>query len=284
MQTLVLMLILILSAVSCLGVLVVAFDRRLIVRTYTVISPRLRVPARAVLLADLHGFPYGKEYKTLLKGIANQAPDLILMAGDMVCDKRKRRMENSAFFFGKVTKIAPTYYTPGNHEFRRDDWGDVAALAESLGIVLLSDRLEKVQIGANTFIIGGVDDPERRKKWDRTYNSRAALKQVLSPLAGMPGFHILLGHRPDRIDEYRKYDVDLVVSGHAHGGQVRIPGLLNGLFAPDQGLFPPYAGGLYQHGKTSHVVSRGLAKPFILPKVFNRPEVVVIDITPTQPK
>jgi predicted MPP superfamily phosphohydrolase len=256
-----------------------ALDRRLITRTYTVVSPRLHSPARVVLLADLHGFPYGKDYKTLLRTIAGQKPDFILMAGDMTDDKGKRRLENSLLFFRKAAEIAPCYYTPGNHEFRRHDWGKVAAWAEGAGIILLSDRVEKLRLGGNTFIIGGADDPGKRK-WDRTYNPRVALEQVLSPWAGLPGFHILLGHRPDRIGEYMKYDVDLVVSGHAHGGQVRIPGLLNGLFAPNQGFFPPYAGGVYRRGKVCHVVSRGLAKPLFLPKVFNRPEVVVIELSP----
>jgi len=95
----------------------------------------------------------------------------------------------------------------------------------------------------------------------------------------IPGFKILIAHRPELIDIYEKYPFDLVVSGHAHGGQIRIPFLLNELIAPNQGRFPKYAGGVYQHGGLTHIVSRGLSFSLYLPRVFDSPEVVVIDIS-----
>lgn len=265
-------------ALAALLVLIAAAcDRRLIVRAYTIPSNKLHRPIRAVLLADLHGFRFGRDQATLLRMIAGQNPDIILMAGDMVDDRR--RLENSMFFLREVVKIAPAYYTPGNHEFRRQDWPDLAGMAESYGVVVLSDRVEEIRIGDNAFVLAGADDTAKRR-WDRNYQGDAVMEQLFVPLTDQPGYHILIGHRPDRIDQYKRYDFDLIVSGHAHGGQVRIPGLVNGLFAPQQGVFPPYTGGAYRHGNTVHVVSRGLAKPVFLPKVFIRPEVVVVKLVP----
>ena len=94
---------------------------------------------------------------------------------------------------------------------------------------------------------------------------------------------LLIAHFPEQIDEYLKGNFDIVLSGHAHGGQWRIPGLIDGVYAPGQGLFPKYTSGVYMHGDTAHIVSRGLWKPSTLiavPRVFNRPELVIIDIKP----
>jgi predicted MPP superfamily phosphohydrolase len=257
-----------------------ALDRRLSVKRYTFSTNKIDSPLRIALLSDLHGFRFGKEQRVLLKRIAELEPDVILMAGDMV--DGIFRLEGSYVFFRKAVGIAPVYYAPGNHEYRRNNWKEIAAQAESCGIVVVSDQTVSVQAGVNTFVLGGADDPGERWVRDRTYRVSAAMEKMGAPVAAEPELHILMAHRPDMIDTYKKYNYDLVVSGHAHGGQVRIPGVLNGLYAPNQGFFPPYAGGVYWHGDLCHIVSRGLAKPLFPIRIYNRPEIVVIDLEPSE--
>jgi predicted MPP superfamily phosphohydrolase len=104
------------------------------------------------------------------------------------------------------------------------------------------------------------------------------MRNAFTELNEVPSFKILVAHRPENIKHYREYSFDLVVSGHAHGGQVRIPYLINGLYAPNQGIFPKYAGGLYKHGSLTHIVSRGLSINPMLPRIFNPPELVIIEV------
>ena len=110
------------------------------------------------------------------------------------------------------------------------------------------------------------------------YNQGVSMEKAFRELDGISLYKILIAHRPENIETYKKYSFDLVLSGHTHGGQIRIPGIVNGLYAPNQGIFPKYAGGFYIHGHLTHIISRGLSKKFMLPRPGNPPELVIITI------
>lgn len=129
-------------------------------------------------------------------------------------------------------------------------------------------------------IVAGVDDPDRKDYEDENYSQKASIQKAFAPLQEIAGYKILMAHRPELIETYLPFGFDLVVSGHSHGGQVRIPFLVNGLWAPDQGGFPKYAGGMYTHDKLTHIVSRGISFNPKLPRIFNPPEIVVIRLNP----
>jgi len=256
-----------------------ALDTRLVVRHYQIPAKGLARPLRIMLLADHHSSRYGQAQDQLLTCIRAQDPDLILMPGDMADDNRKNR-EVEHLFRGLRAYGRPTYYVTGNHESRRrSDMAAVKAMATSYGITVLTDEIMPVEIGGQHLHIGGIEDPENVKYQNPAYDHKAAMAQAFADVKTTPGYRILLAHKPQYIRDYAKYGFDLVVSGHTHGGQMIIPGLINGLYAPGQGLFPRWGGGLYRHGATTMVVSRGLAKRiFHMPRVFNRPEVVVLDL------
>jgi len=254
--------------------LCLALDQRLLLRHYQIPMRGIERPFRIVLLADHHSSRYGRAQERLLALIAKEKPDLILMAGDMVDDKRPTE-ETERLFEGPFP--CPVYYVAGNHERRRSDWAAVKEKAEESGLILLSDELRVATIAGQRLLIGGMEDPENRKK-NPVHDPKAVLAEAFFPVRKDPACRILLAHKPEHISDYAQYGFDLVVSGHAHGGQVRLPGLPNGLFAPGQGFFPRLTGGVYPHGETIQVVSRGLLRAVFPPKLFNRPEVVVIDL------
>ena len=168
------------------------------------------------------------------------------------------------------------YYVTGNHEFWTGRVEEVRELLRARGAVVLEGESAAVTAAGQTLRIGGIDDPSVGEDiW------REQLETVTAAQDGET-FSILLTHRPERVEDYTGRGFDLVLAGHAHGGQWRLPGLINGLIAPNQGLFPRYAGGRYAlDGDTTMIVSRGLARESTrIPRLFNRPELVVVDILP----
>jgi predicted MPP superfamily phosphohydrolase len=231
-----------------------------------------------VLIADLHSTIYGEEQRTLIEMITAQKPDLILLAGDIVDDKRP--MTGTTLLLDGIRNLAPIYYVTGNHEYmsrRSFNIDDIRQTLESFGVVILSDTYTQIDIRGNAVIIAGVEDPKKKKYETPSYDQSLAMEKAFRELDKIGGYKILVAHRPERIKIYAEYPFDLVVSGHAHGGQIRIPHVFNGLYAPDQGLFPRYAGGIYTHGTMTHIVSRGLSvgRP-LFPRIGNSPELVVI--------
>lgn len=233
---------------------------------------------KIALLTDLHGCYYGKNQQDLVSRLKEQSPNVILLGGDIYDDRQG--FANTDILLSQLTAIAPTYYVDGNHEWwlsTEDRLNSLEHIAQ-YGITPIMGK--HVTIPNTRVVLFGLSDPESGQ-----------FGRQLQQLAGQvkpENFNILLSHRPERIDEYRQYAFDLVLSGHAHGGQWRIPFLMNGLFAPSQGLFPKYAGGLYEFDgnvagqtKTTHfIVSRGLARESTkVPRFFNNPELVFITLT-----
>jgi predicted MPP superfamily phosphohydrolase len=158
---------------------------------------------------------------------------------------------------------------------------EIREVLTSHGVIILSDTYTIIEIKDTEIIIAGIDDPEKQKYEIQDYNQNESMEKAFRELDEIKVYKILMAHRPERIETYKEYSFDLVLSGHAHGGQVRIPYVINGLYAPHQGVFPKYAGGVYTHGKLTHIVSRGLSVNPWLPRIFNPPELVIVIIEST---
>ena len=249
-------------------------DTSLTVRTYTVESDKVDAPVRLALLTDLHACDYGEGQRELLDAVAEQDPDLVLLVGDIVDDGPEMPEERALFTVEALAEQWPTYYVTGNHEYRTGRAEEIKALIAGRGAVVLEGETTLVTAAGQTLRICGVDDPA---VGESTWQSQ--LEDVTAALEA-DVCSILLSHRPERVEDYTGRGFDLVLSGHAHGGQWRLPGLINGLIAPNQGLFPRYAGGEYDLDGTTLIVSRGLARESTrIPRLFNPPELVIIELT-----
>ena len=257
------------------GILLAALDVRLAVRHYTVKSEKVDGPIRLAVLTDLHACRYGKNQEQLVAAVAAQKPDLVVMCGDIVDDEPRMEEWRALLTVKKLADRWPVYYAAGNHEYRTGRLAEIKKLLTACGAVVLDGKCVRVAAGGQMVQIGGIDDPETgEENWEA---------QLAAAGSGLDGSHfsILLTHRPERVSDYAGSGFDLVLAGHAHGGQWRLPGLINGVLAPDQGLFPSYAGGRYEIGGATLIVSRGLARESTrVPRLFNRPELVVVDVEP----
>lgn len=253
-------------------IFVFAFNINLTTKYYKIDSHKLNENVRILFISDLHSSYYGKNQKNLLTSINLQNPDIILLGGDIADDKRTH--ENTEILLKNISKKYPCYYVSGNHEFWSGEINNIKKMFLSYGINILEGNNKIISVNNQKINICGVDDPEIGKN--------TFFKQInnISNLINNSFFTIFLSHRPEYINTYIDYDFDLILSGHAHGGQWIIPCILNGFYAPNQGFFPEYAGGLYKFDKKIFIVNRGLAKwsASIIPRIFNPPELVIIDI------
>lgn len=254
-------------------------DTSLTVQIYTVESGKVEAPVRLALLTDLHSCDYGEGQRELLDAVEKQDPDLVLLGGDIVDDGPEMPEERALATVEALAERWPTYYVTGNHEYRTGRAEEIKELLAGRGAVVLEGTCALVTVGEQTLQICGVDDPAvGAAVW------QSQLEDVTAALEG-DVCSILISHRPERVADYTGRGFDLVLSGHAHGGQWRIPLLGVGLIAPNQGLFPRYAGGTYDLEGTTLVVSRGLARESTrIPRLYNPPEVVVVDLVPKTKK
>ena len=261
----------------------ISCDFRLKTVYYTVDSDKISAPIRIALLTDLHSCRYGENQKNLIEAVQKQNPDIVLLGGDIFDDKVPRK--NAELTVKQLGEQYPCYYVTGNHEYWSREVGKIFDIIKGYGVTVLSGACDSIEIKGQTINICGVDDPdvtvylaEGVPIEEQLERADEAAKKA-EKAEGEEFFSILLSHRPELFETYQNYSFDLVLSGHAHGGQWRIPGLLNGLFAPDQGLFPEYAGGRYAYADGTMIVSRGLARESTpVPRIFNRPELVIVEV------
>lgn len=244
-----------------------AFWNQLTIREYEIKSTELRETVRIAVLADFHNSSSGT---ALMDALEKVEPDLVVIPGDL--DDSGVNNENARALLEAIGRTYPCYYVTGNHEFWTGRAASIVDLVRASGVTVLQGESVYVTVGNQTLRIAGIDDPDgvSADQW------RA---QLAACTADDDVFSILLSHRPERGDDYRDSGFDLVLAGHAHGGQIRIPLILNGLYAPNQGWFPRYAGGRYRLGETTMIVSRGLQN-WGLPRIFNPPELVAVDLVP----
>lgn len=223
---------------------------------------------RIVQISDLHNASFGKNNKRLVKRIVGLEPDLILLTGDLV-DSNFTNIDKAIRFVRQITPLCPVYYVTGNHEFllEEDERAELFQKLEAAGVVLLDDRAERLLVNGESVTLIGLAE-EHLEGWT-LWN----LMKTLDPNE----LWILLAHEPQYLAGYAEEKVDLVFAGHAHGGQFRLP-FVGGLVAPGQGLFPKYTEGVHREDGTSMVVSRGLGNSIVPLRLFNDPEIVVVDL------
>ena len=247
------------------------------IQHYSLESEKLTAPVRIVLITDLHSCSYGEGQRELIDAIHAQKPDIILLGGDICDDKLPHR--NTELVLRAIADKYPCYYVTGNHEYWSREIEKILKIFQSYNVPVLEGSFDTIDVRGQKLNICGISDPDILKYTDKNYSITEQLKDAA--VASENGnYTILLAHRPELIDSYLNYDFDLILAGHAHGGQWRLPGIINGLFAPNQGFFPRYAGGKYRFYDSYMIVSRGLARESTrIPRIFNRPELVVIDLS-----
>lgn len=260
------------------------------VSTFKICSPKFKKtsrPIRIIQLSDLHAKQFGKENQRLIKKIKNLKPDLVIATGDMITSTD----ENGDAFLNLAIALAdkfPMYYIEGNHELtaKYDTLNQMTGWYErylkdlqELGVHVLKNSLADIEILDNRLSLYGLTVPlahyyavPKHIRDHEDVSPISDLKEVL-PSPNPSRFNVLLAHNPFLISLYEKYPVDLVCSGHVHGGAIRLP-FIGGILSPERKLFPKYSAGLYKRQHQAMIVSRGLGRF----RLFNRPEIVIIDL------
>lgn len=259
-------------------------------------------------ISDFHNKKFGKNYKRIIKKIKEINPNIVLITGDTI-DCHFPKPDRVYYFFELLTKIFPVYLVSGNHEHVCGRYDEFIKGYKNAGVHILDDTFVEIEKNNEKLKILGISDltgnirARLAKKQVKlrlntselccyisaikenvfgyiSDNSRKVFEEKIKNVVckcNKNEFCILLAHRPELINLYEKYNIDLVLSGHAHGGQFRFLGI-KGIIAPGQGIFPKYTSGLYRKKNTSMIVSRGLGNSVIPIRIFNRPELVVIDL------
>ena len=245
--------------------------------TYTISSSKLSQSFdgyRIAHVSDLHNAEMGKDNEKLLTILRDADPDMIAITGDLI-DSRSTNVEIALNFIREAVKIAPCYYVIGNHEARVNEYDELKSGMESAGVIVLEDAQTEISLDGDTITLIGVNDPSYQTDY-LFGDSETVMNTKLEELRTENGeFTVLLSHRPELFDAYTDHGMDLVLSGHAHGGQFRLP-FIGGVVAPNQGLFPEYDAGIYTEGNTNMLVSRGVGNSILPFRINNRPEVILI--------
>lgn len=256
----------------------IALDERLILRTYTVVSPKLTAEVRLAVVTDFHSSDNADDVVAM---VTSCAPDAVLMVGDMFDDDiANRPTERTLSLMRQLSAQYPCYYVSGNHEAWTGEMDALYQQTEEAGVTVLRMSSGVLTVRGQRIALCGVPDPYEMV-FSGAPDTEEQIRQAMENVDSAD-FTVLLAHRPELLAKYAQFPLDLVVSGHAHGGQVRILGVLNGLYAPNQGWFPKLAGGAYTQDGTTLIVSRGLAVRTRLPRIFNRPEVVLVRCVPAE--
>lgn len=252
------------------------------VTRYTVESNK--IPAtfdhfKIAVISDLHNAELGTDNSRLMKLIEFEAPDMIAVTGDLI-DSNRTDIRIAEEFIDQIVDIAPCYYVTGNHEaWIRSQYQELEDTLLYKGVIILHDETVKLVKDDESIQIAGLDDPAF--SGDATTDDEELLRSRLKDMEIDDSFCILLSHRPELFDAYASMDIDLVLSGHAHGGQFRLP-FIGGVVAPDQGFFPKYDAGKYTENDTSMIVSKGLGNSIIPIRFNNDPELVIVELSSTR--
>ena len=230
---------------------------------------------RIAQVSDLHNAELGKDNNKLIEKLNECEPDIIVLTGDLI-DSNHTNLEVALSFARQAVKIAPCYFVTGNHEaWVGSQYEELKTSLENAGVTVLQDEAIELNYGDECIQLIGLNDPDFSER--DSFLSESILETKLSQVNISDGFTILLSHRPEHFNVYQNKNIDLVLSGHAHGGQFRLP-FLGGVIAPNQGLFPKYDAGIYTENGTTMIVSRGIGNSIIPFRVNNRPEIVLVEL------
>lgn len=278
-KKLIMILAIILSLLTAMIAWIVWGNQALQLNTYTVSSdtlPKAFDGYRIAHVSDLHNAEMGENNEDLLNMLTEAKPDIIAITGDLI-DSRNTNVDIALQFAGEATKIAPCCYVTGNHEARVSEYDDLKNGLIELGITVLEDERTDLERDGKTITLIGVNDPSFTSDY-LFGDTESVMEEHLQKLTNEnEGFTLLLSHRPELFETYVNNNVDIVLCGHAHGGQFRLP-FLGGLAAPNQGFFPKYDAGSYTEGNTNMIVSRGIGNSIFPFRFNNRPEVILIEL------
>lgn len=231
---------------------------------------------KIVQISDFHNADFGNYKANIIKKIRECNPNIIAITGDLI-DSNNTNLEIALAFVGELVNIAPCYYVTGNHEawIEEKTYQQLEAELMKYGMVILRDSEVILSKDNGAISLIGIDDPDYADRINGAAETMAADK--INALSSADLFTILLSHRPEYYKVYKETEANLVLSGHAHGGQFRLP-FLGGLIAPNQGLFPEYDSGVYQENEFAMVVSRGIGNSIIPVRVNNQPEIVLVEL------
>ncbi|RJX38827.1 metallophosphoesterase [Paenibacillus pinisoli] len=258
-----------------------AQNNSIVVTTYKVASAKLPDgfdSYRIVQLSDLQSKEFGKEQRPLIRKVDKLDPDVIVFTGDLV-DQVHYDGEASFKLMEGLVKIAPVYFVRGNHEQASREYEELEERLLALGIHIMKNAHEDIPLGDGVIRLIGVDDPTYNRQGDGDADKmNAHLAEALADADGSYPFTVLLSHRTELFPVYAENGIDLSLTGHAHGGQIRIP-FKGGVFSPGQGMWPEWTEGMHEIGDSAMIVNRGLGNSSFPLRLFNQPEIVVVELT-----
>ncbi len=263
--------------ILCLGIWTLWGNTALEVNEYEIVSDRIPQGFdgfRIAQVSDLHNTEFGEGNAKLIELLTQTDPDMIVITGDLI-DSRHTDIEIALEFARQAIKLAPVYYVSGNHEARVREHEELKMGLTEAGVVILENQKVQITREGESITLMGIDDPSFQEDYlfgDAESVSRQAIEDLQHE---SDGYTVLLSHRPELFDTYVDFGVNLVFSGHAHGGQFRLP-FVGGLVAPNQGFFPKYDAGLFSEENTNMIVSRGVGNSIIPIRFNNRPEIIVV--------
>lgn len=224
---------------------------------------------RMTQVSDLHDALFGDHQEKLVKKVEATDPDVIFITGDVI-DSNRYNLEQSLQAVREFVKIADVYYVIGNHEVATNKVQEIYEALMAIGVHVMPNTSTVLERNGEQISIIGIEDP---------LNGYETQSMLSTALAGVDkeNLKVLLAHRPEKFNTYVANNVDLVFSGHAHGGQIRVP-FVGGLVAPGQGFFPKYTAGTFEDGETTMYVSRGLGNSTVPYRIFNLPQLVVVEL------
>ena len=265
--------------ILCLGIWTLWGNIALEVNEYEIVSDRIPeafAGFRIAQVSDLHNKDFGEGYGQLLTLLSEINPDIIVVTGDLI-DSRQTDLDIALEFAWQAGKIARVYYVSGNHEARVSEYEDLKTGLVKAGVVILENQKVQITREGESITIMGIDDPSFQEDY-LFGDSESVARQTIEDLQNeSDGYTILLSHRPELFDLFVETEMDLVFSGHAHGGQFRLP-FIGGLVAPNQGFFPKYDAGQFKEENTTMIVSRGVGNSIIPIRFNNRPEIVLVTL------
>lgn len=247
---------------------------RFVSRYYTLADARIHDEVRIAIVSDLHGARYGENQSEITAALERENPHAVLLLGD-IFDHRGVE-EQAKALVSALSKRFTCYFVPGNHEYKSGELGVIHSIVSAAGIPILAGKSVMLQINDTRVQLFGIDDAEAGLERQQQQLQAAAAQRSDAI------YSILAIHVPNDAVQYLPFGFDLMLSGHTHGGQFAIPGLLNGLYAPGQGVFPKLVGGRYDFAQQTLVICRGLSqKPLWLPRLGNPPELCFVTLSPT---
>lgn len=248
-------------------------NKALQINTYKIESHKIAQESIKIAhISDLHNNEIGNANKKLISTLESTSPDIIAITGDLI-DSRNTDSDIALDFIKKASEIAPCYYSNGNHEARvQNEYTTLKEKMVTLGVTVLENTAINIELNGNNINIIGVNDPDFY-----TEQADIIIDKNIKGIKTGGEYTVLLSHRPELFDVYIDNDIDLVLSGHAHGGQFRLP-YIGGLFAPHQGILPKYDSGLYSKNNTNMIVSRGIGNSLFPFRFNNKPEIILVEL------